>query len=64
MTLYRIIYTAWPEVSVSLGVQFEQAAQPLSTPRASAQAGLRLAARVDRAYRQPANMHPGTFCYH
>jgi len=59
--LYRIIYTAWPEVNVSLGARHArwQAAQPLShSPKPD------LAARADRAYRQPANMQSGTFCYH
>ena len=36
--------------------------QPLSTPHTIGP-GETLAVRVDRAYVQPTNMQPGTFCY-
>ena len=57
------LYCPALSVSVSLGVESwnacRQAAQPLSTPSNR----LNLAVRADRAYRQPTNMQPGTFCY-
>jgi len=40
----------------------QQAAHPLSTRR-TVSPSQNLAVRTDRAYRQPANMQPGNFCY-
>ena len=67
MTLYLYIYTARLLVSVFLlvsnpGMHAGRPHQPLSTPR-SVSPGRTLAVRADRAYRQPTNMQPGTFCY-
>jgi len=65
--LYIYIYTARLLMSVFLwvsnpGMHAGRPPQPLSTPPTVGPGGT-LAVRADRAYRQPTNMQPGTFCY-
>ena len=64
--VYLYIYTVRLLLSVFLlsnpGMHAGRPPQPLSTPR-TVGPGRTLAVHADRAYRQPTNMQPGTFCY-